>query len=163
MDVATVSVTMNGMASVNSLSGSYHGSARRWRERRAPLADRFDRDLTDIVATQDEVVRNIVDALAIKLTRGEEQLGRHGTENVEANSGGVRANCSVAPPQNRWLRLAQCTADQSSSIRVRSSRYQSHRLSFQAAARFSSDAGASLVLANVTSLGKGCLMQKINR
>ena len=32
-----------------------------------------------------------------------------------------------------------------------------------AAARFSSDAGASLVLANVSSLGKGCLMQKINR
>ncbi len=29
--------------------------------------------------------------------------------------------------------------------------------------RFSSDAGASLVLANVSSLGKGCLMQKINR
>ena len=55
--------------------------------------------MTDIVATQDEVVWNIVDALAIKLTRGEEQLlGRHGTENVEANSGGVRANCLVAPP-----------------------------------------------------------------
>jgi hypothetical protein len=32
-----------------------------------------------------------------------------------------------------------------------------------AAARFSSDAGASLVLATVSSLGKGCLMQKINR
>jgi hypothetical protein len=29
--------------------------------------------------------------------------------------------------------------------------------------RFSSDAGASPVLANVSSLGKGCLMQKINR
>jgi hypothetical protein len=55
--------------------------------------------LTDFVAPQDEVVRNIVDALAIKLTRREKQLsGRHGTENVEANSGGVRANCSAAPP-----------------------------------------------------------------
>jgi hypothetical protein len=32
-----------------------------------------------------------------------------------------------------------------------------------ATARFSSDAGASLGLANVSSLGKGCLMQKINR
>jgi hypothetical protein len=32
-----------------------------------------------------------------------------------------------------------------------------------AAARFSGDAGASLVLANVSSLGKGRLMQKINR
>ncbi|WP_170303565.1 hypothetical protein [Reyranella soli] len=48
-------------------------------------ADRFDRNLTDFVAPQDEVVRNIVDALAIKLTRWEKQLP------------GARANCSVAP------------------------------------------------------------------
>src|SRR5262249_29140613 len=48
-------------------------------------AVRFDRDLTDIFATQDEVVRKIVGALAIKLTPGEEQrLRRRGTENVEA-------------------------------------------------------------------------------
>lgn len=60
-----------------------------------------------MVVTQDEVVRNIVDAPAIKLTGGEEQLlGRHGIENVEANSSGVRAYCSVAPPWNRWLRLS---------------------------------------------------------
>jgi hypothetical protein len=60
---------------------------------------------------------DIVDAPAIELMRGEDQLpGRHGTENVEANSGGVRANCSVAPPWNRWLGLAQYTADRSSSI-----------------------------------------------
>src|SRR5207247_2558118 len=48
-------------------------------------ADRFDRDLTDIFATQDEVVQKIVDALAVKLTRGEVQrLRRRGTNNVEA-------------------------------------------------------------------------------
>jgi adenylate cyclase len=48
-------------------------------------ADRFDRDLTDIFATQDEVVEKIVSALAVKLTRGEEQRLRHRhTNNVEA-------------------------------------------------------------------------------
>jgi adenylate cyclase len=48
-------------------------------------ADRFDRDLTDIFATQDEVVEKIVAALAVKLTRGEERrLRRGGTRNVEA-------------------------------------------------------------------------------
>jgi adenylate cyclase len=48
-------------------------------------ADRFDRELTDIFATQDEVVQKIVAALAVKLTRREEQRLRHrGTSNVEA-------------------------------------------------------------------------------
>lgn len=48
-------------------------------------AERFDRELTDIFATQDEVVRRIVDALEVKLTRREEQrLLRRGTGNVEA-------------------------------------------------------------------------------
>src|SRR6202142_4798759 len=35
-------------------------------------ADRFDRDLTDIFAVQDEVTRHIVEALKVKLTPGEE-------------------------------------------------------------------------------------------
>ncbi len=48
-------------------------------------ADRFDRELTDIFATQDEVVDKIVAALAIKLTpREKRQLRRRGTNNVEA-------------------------------------------------------------------------------
>jgi len=49
-------------------------------------ADRFDGDLTDIFATQDEVVQKIVGALAVKLTLGEEQrmTRRRGTGNVEA-------------------------------------------------------------------------------
>ncbi len=48
-------------------------------------ADRFDRELTDIFATQDEVVQKIVGALAVKLTRSEEQrLRQRGTGNVEA-------------------------------------------------------------------------------
>ena len=36
-------------------------------------AERFDRDLTDIFSTQDEVVEKIVGALAVTLTQGEEQ------------------------------------------------------------------------------------------
>src|SRR5262245_13779327 len=36
-------------------------------------AERFDRDLTDIFSTQDEVVERIVGALAVKLTQGEAQ------------------------------------------------------------------------------------------
>ena len=55
-------------------------------------ADRFDRELTDIFATQDEVVEKIVAALAVKLTRGEDQrLARRGTNNVEAYEAWLKA------------------------------------------------------------------------
>jgi adenylate cyclase len=55
-------------------------------------AERFDRDLTDIFATQDEVAQKIVGALAITLTPGEERrLGRRGTTNVEAYEIWLRA------------------------------------------------------------------------
>ena len=55
-------------------------------------AERFDRDLTDIFATQDEVVQKIVAALAVKLTQGEQRrLHQRGTENVEAYECWLRA------------------------------------------------------------------------
>jgi adenylate cyclase len=55
-------------------------------------AERFDRDLTDIFATQDEVVEKIVRALAVTLTKGEEQrLHRRDTGNVEAYETWLRA------------------------------------------------------------------------
>jgi len=48
-------------------------------------ADRFDRNLDDIFALQDEVSRKIVDALKLHLTDLEEQrLGHIGTDNIEA-------------------------------------------------------------------------------
>jgi TolB-like protein/class 3 adenylate cyclase/Tfp pilus assembly protein PilF len=48
-------------------------------------AERYDRDLTDIFAVQDEVTREIVSALALKLTQGEQRrLARKGTDNLEA-------------------------------------------------------------------------------
>ena len=55
-------------------------------------ADRFDRELTDIFATQDEVVEKIVAALSVTLTRGEEKrLGQRGTSNVAAYETWLRA------------------------------------------------------------------------
>jgi adenylate cyclase len=49
-------------------------------------ADRFDRDLTDIFAVQDEVTRQIVDALKVKLTPGEEaRIADSPTKNLEAH------------------------------------------------------------------------------
>jgi adenylate cyclase len=55
-------------------------------------AERFDRDLTDIFSTQDEVVEKIVGVLAVKLTQGEEQrLRRRGTGNVDAYECWLRA------------------------------------------------------------------------
>jgi adenylate cyclase len=55
-------------------------------------ADRYDRDLTGIFEVQDEVVERIVGALAVTLTRGEQQrLRRHGTSNVEAYECWLRA------------------------------------------------------------------------
>jgi adenylate cyclase len=48
-------------------------------------AERYDRDLKDIFAVQDEVTKNIVSALAVKLTKNEEdQLTRRYTNNLDA-------------------------------------------------------------------------------
>ncbi|WP_394887991.1 adenylate/guanylate cyclase domain-containing protein [Mesorhizobium sp. AaZ16] len=48
-------------------------------------AERFDRDLTDIFAVQDDVTQQIVDALAINLTDGDRQrLAPEHTGNIEA-------------------------------------------------------------------------------
>ena len=84
-------------------------------------AERFDRDLTDIFAMQDEVVEKIVGALAVTLTQGEEQrLRRRGTE----QRGGLRspgcahANCSPRHAASRSRRPRGCTAGRSSSMRI---------------------------------------------
>jgi adenylate cyclase len=48
-------------------------------------ADRYDREVRDIFAVQDDVTRHIVGALAVKLTEGERgRLGRVPTSNPEA-------------------------------------------------------------------------------
>ncbi len=49
-------------------------------------AERYDRDLTDIFAVQDEVTQKIVSALAVKLTRDEKKrIASKGTDNLEAH------------------------------------------------------------------------------
>jgi adenylate cyclase len=48
-------------------------------------AERYDRDLTDIFAVQDEVTAQIVSALAVTLTHGEQRrMQRKDTDNLEA-------------------------------------------------------------------------------
>ena len=48
-------------------------------------AERYDRDLTDIFAVQDEITEKIVKALEVKLTEGEQELvARRYTDNLEA-------------------------------------------------------------------------------
>ena len=48
-------------------------------------AERYDRDLNDIFAIQDEISHAIVDALKVKLLPEEKKaIERHGTENVDA-------------------------------------------------------------------------------
>src|SRR5262249_33817517 len=48
-------------------------------------ADRFDRDLTDIFAIQDEITRTIVDQLKVKLLPEEKKIvGQARTDNIEA-------------------------------------------------------------------------------
>jgi adenylate cyclase len=48
-------------------------------------AERYDRDLNDIFALQDEISRAIVDALKVKLLPEEKKaIERHGTDNVDA-------------------------------------------------------------------------------
>jgi adenylate cyclase len=49
-------------------------------------ADRYDRELTDIFAVQDEVTRCIVDALKVELTPAEDRrIGQVPTRNIEAH------------------------------------------------------------------------------
>jgi adenylate cyclase len=60
-------------------------------------AERFDRDLTDIFSTQDEVVEKIVGTLAVTLTKGEEQrLRQRGTGNMEAYETWLRARALLS-------------------------------------------------------------------
>jgi adenylate cyclase len=60
-------------------------------------AERFDRDLTDIFSTQDEVVEKIVGTLAVTLTKGEEQrLRQRGTGNLEAYETWLRARALLS-------------------------------------------------------------------
>ena len=62
-------------------------------------ADRYDRDLTDIFAVQDEVTRHIVDALKVKLTpREAERIADTPTDNLEAHDVLLKGRAFVTSP-----------------------------------------------------------------
>ncbi len=60
-------------------------------------AERYDRNLDDIFALQDEVTEQIVAALAVKLTSGEQaRLERKYTDNLEAYDYCLRADANFS-------------------------------------------------------------------
>jgi adenylate cyclase len=62
-------------------------------------AERFDRDIEDIFAVQDEVARRVADALAVTLKPGErERLAHAPTDNLEAYNLYLRARATAWPP-----------------------------------------------------------------
>ncbi len=62
-------------------------------------AERYDRDLTDIFAVQDDVTQRIVEALKIKLTPREmSMISGAGTKNIEAHNCYLRARELLATP-----------------------------------------------------------------
>jgi adenylate cyclase len=71
-------------------------------------AERYDRNLTDIFAVQDEVTREIVSALAVKLTKREQRrLERTGTDNLEAYDHYLRGRQLVFQRNRRGVEEAR--------------------------------------------------------
>jgi len=71
-------------------------------------ADRYDRDLEDIFAIQDEVARKVTDALEVALTRGESnRLAQPPTENLETYDLYLRARRTTWPPTRHNIRSAR--------------------------------------------------------
>ena len=64
-------------------------------------ADRYDRDLTDIFALQDEVTHRIVEALKVTLTSAESaRIAETPTRNIEAHDLFLRGREALMGPQN---------------------------------------------------------------
>jgi adenylate cyclase len=71
-------------------------------------ADRYDGDLTDAFALQDQVCRQVVDALSVRLDQGEHQRLQHvHTRNVEAYELYVRAKSIPYPPVKERIARAR--------------------------------------------------------
>jgi adenylate cyclase len=65
-------------------------------------AERFDRDLTDIFAVQDEITQEIIAALKIKLSKAERALiAGSGTKNVDAHDFFLERSRVAAGQQKR--------------------------------------------------------------
>ncbi len=71
-------------------------------------AERYDRELTDIFALQDEITEKIVSALEVKLTKSEEQqVANRYTENLEAYDHFLRGRAYQARTTKESNALAQ--------------------------------------------------------
>jgi adenylate cyclase len=71
-------------------------------------ADRYDRDLTDIFAIQDEITRTIVDQLKVKLLPEERNaIGRAPTDNLEAYAYYLRGRQFLHRRSKSYLLLAK--------------------------------------------------------
>ena len=71
-------------------------------------AQRFDRDLTDIFAIQDEITHAIVEQLKVKLLPQEkESIGQVPTENIEAYTYYLRGRDFLHRRSKRYLQLAR--------------------------------------------------------
>ena len=80
-------------------------------------AERFDRDLTDIFAVQDEVTREIVAALKVRLTPEENRtIGRRGTENIEAYDLMLRGRAELASLTPAGTQRARALFDQAKAL-----------------------------------------------
>src|SRR5215831_17427774 len=79
-------VCAGGQRAQSGRAGPHYGPAHRRDDRHAPVwAERYDRVLEDVFTVQDEITRNIVTALEVQLTSGEQvRLWRHGMTNPEA-------------------------------------------------------------------------------
>jgi adenylate cyclase len=67
-------------------------------------AERYDRDLTDIFAVQDDVTRRIVDALKVKLTRSEAaRIADAPTDNLDAHDLVLRGRALMVPSMDRKM------------------------------------------------------------
>jgi non-specific serine/threonine protein kinase len=64
-------------------------------------AERYDRDLDDVFAVQDEIARAIADRLRVKLTSGTDQAVERGTENLDAYNLYLQGRYHWAR-RNRW-------------------------------------------------------------
>jgi adenylate cyclase len=82
-------------------------------------ADRYDRDLTDIFAIQDEISQAIVDALKVKLLPAEgKAIATRGTENVEAydlylmaRQHWLAGNHGDPRREERFIKLCECAVE----------------------------------------------------
>ena len=71
-------------------------------------AERYDRNLEDVFAVQDDVARSVVDALAIALKPDEqERVGRPPTENIAAYDVYLRTRATPWPPTRENILTAQ--------------------------------------------------------